>query len=100
MGSLTRWVFSSSSTQCIVSHDGTHPNCDPFIIAMATGSSSPTVSSSAQITATDSLDGTVVECRAGGLISSPLVGSVTINIAGNLDDFTHSFYEPLKNYLI
>ena len=84
-GSLTRWVFSSLPSQCIVSHDDSQTTCGPFTIT--TSNSGSSVSSSAQITASASLNGTVVDCRAGGLITSPLVGNITINTPGNLVDF-------------
>ena len=77
---FTRWILPNT-TQCIVGHHVygvSIPNCSPFTIINGSNSSGQTLTSTAQITATESLNGTVVECLAGGLISSPQVGNITI----------------------
>ena len=47
---------------------------------MISDSSGPTLSSTAQIVATESLNSTRVVCLAGGLLTSPQVGSITIRV--------------------
>ena len=86
VGAFSRWEFSNYQSSCIIAHDGTPPpDCGPFTISMVSvyDGSVTTASSTAQATATQSLDGTVVTCKAGGISTDPLVGSITINVAGN-----------------
>ena len=80
---LTRWILPNT-TQCIVAYDGAVPleNCSQFTISNVNDSSGQTLTSTVQFTATESLNGTVVECLAGGFISSPQVGNVTIHLRG------------------
>ena len=79
---FTRWILPNI-TQCIVGHDGLSPlDCSLFSFINVSNSSGQTLTSTAQFTATESLNGTVVECLAGGLISSPQVGNVTIHLRG------------------
>ena len=85
VGPFSRWEISNYQSSCIVAHDGTPPpDCGPFTISMVSvyDSSTTTVSSAAQATATQSLDGTVVTCKAGGVNTDPLVGNLTINVVG------------------
>ena len=81
---FTRWIIPSSN-QCIVGHENrTLPTtCSPFTITNVSDSSGQTLTSTALFTATESLNGTVVECLAGGLISAPQVGNVSIHLRGN-----------------
>ena len=80
---FTRWILPKT-TQCIVAYYGVSLlNCGPFSFINVSDSSGQTLTSTAQITATESLNGTVVECLAGGLISSPQVGNVSIHLRGN-----------------
>ena len=84
-GQLTRWEFSNEQSSCIVAHDGTAPpDCGSFTISMISvyDGSASIASSTAQTTATQSLNGTVVTCRAGGISTSPLIGSIVINVDG------------------
>ena len=79
---FSRWIVPGVS-QCIVAHDGTEPDpCGEFTFSMVSDTSGPALTSTAQTMATESLDGTVVVCRAGGLLVSPLVGNITIRILG------------------
>ena len=85
VGQLTRWEFSNEQSACIVAHDGTPPpDCGSFTVSMISvyDGSASTASSTAQATANQLPNGTVVTCRAGGISTSPLVGSVTINVVG------------------
>ena len=87
-GELTRWAvyYHSTTSTCtarVVSHVARMEDlCGPFTITMISDISGPTLTSTAQTTATESLNGTVVECLAGGLSSSPQVGNVTLNVKG------------------
>ena len=79
---FSRWTVPGVS-QCIVAHDGTEPDpCGEFTFSMVSDTSGPALTSTARATATELLDGTVVVCRAGGLVSSPQVGNITIKILG------------------
>ena len=80
---LTRWILPGVSI-CFVTHDGqSPPNCSPFTITMVSDGSGQTLKSTIWTTVTESLDGTVVECRAGGFSTSSQVGNITIKIYGN-----------------
>ena len=80
-GQQSRWILPGVSTLCTVAHDGSPaPNCSPFTITMISDSSGSTLTSTVQITATESLDNTTIECLAGGLLSSPQVGNVTLHV--------------------
>ncbi len=78
---FTRWELPGVSL-CLVVHDGSTPQCDPFTITMISDNSGTTVNSTVEITVTDrALDGEMVECRAGlSATNSPLVGSVNISV--------------------
>ena len=79
---FTRWILTNT-TQCIVGHEGETPlDCSLFSFINVSNSSGQTLASTVLFTATESLNGTVVECLAGGLISSPQVGNVTIHLKG------------------
>ncbi len=80
---LTRWELPGVSL-CLLVHDGSTPQCDPFTITMISDDSGTTVSSTVEMTVTDrALDGEMVECRAGSsATNSPLVGSVNISVLG------------------
>ena len=79
-GQLTRWILPGINSSCNVVHDGSSPpNCSPFNITMISDSSGPTLSSTAQIAATESLNSTRVECLAG-LSTFPQVGYITIRV--------------------
>ena len=77
----TRWILPGGNSSCTVTHDGSPPpNCSPFNITVISDSSGSTLSSTAQIVANESLNSTKVECLAGGLLTSPQVGSITIRV--------------------
>ena len=78
--SITVWVLPGVQTACSVLHrsNPTPLNCSPFTITMVSDNSGPTVSSTAEIVATESLDGMVVECLGG---DPPIqVGTVNISV--------------------
>ena len=77
--SVTDWAVSGV-VQCAVIHRENPPLslCSQLTVTMVSDNSGPTVSTTAQITATDSLDGMVVECL-GGSLSIP-IGSVNISV--------------------
>ena len=82
-GQLTRWILPGVVYTCYVTHDGSPPpNCSPFNITMISDNSGPTLSSTAQFAANESLNSARVECLAGGLLSSPQVGNITIRVIG------------------
>ena len=84
-GQLTRWILPGVNSSCTVVHDGSPPpNCSPFTITIISDNSGPTLFSTAQIAATESLNiaRARVECLAGGLLTSPLVGNITIRVIG------------------
>ena len=82
-GQLTRWILPGGNSTCTVVHDGSPPpNCYLFNITMISDNSGPSLSSTAQIAATESLNSARVECLAGGLLTSPQVGNITIRVFG------------------
>ncbi len=84
-GEQTRWIISGAKS-CIslVSHTAgfTENTCGTFNIIMISDNTGPTVSSTIQIPVTEALNGTLIECFAGGLASSPLVGNTSLNVIG------------------
>ncbi|XP_064393493.1 mucin-2-like [Halichondria panicea] len=83
---VTRWrVTGTSTANCeeAVAHASLMPPddmCGLFTITMISGTSSPTMfTSTAQTTATEAINGAVVECFSSGLDTS-LVGNITINV--------------------
>ena len=82
-GQHTRWILPGLTTACTVVHEGSsHPNCSPFNITMISDSSGSTLSSTAQINASESLNSARLECLAGGLLTSPQVGNITVRVNG------------------
>ncbi len=84
-GEQTRWTASSNGSEycdCVVRHTSTKDNCGCFDITMISDNTGPTVSSTIQITATEALNDTLIECFAGGISSSPQVGNTTLNVMG------------------
>ncbi len=81
-GEQTRWTANGSACDCIVSHTSTKDTCDCFDITMISGNSGSTVSSTIQILVTEALNGTLIQCFAGGLSSSPQAGNTTLNVMG------------------
>ena len=55
---------------------------NPFTITMISDNSGSTLSSTAQIVATESLNSARVECLAGNLPTSSQVGNITIRVIG------------------
>ena len=84
-GQHTRWILPGVNSSCTVVHDGSPPpNCSPFNITIITDNSGSTLSSTAQINSSESLNiaRARVECFAGNLLTSPLVGNITIRVIG------------------
>ncbi len=84
-GELTQWTISGAmSCSGLVSHTTgfTGYRCGEFIINMVSNNTGPTVSSTIQIPVTEAVNGTLIECFAGGLSSSPQVGNTTLNVMG------------------
>ena len=87
-GEVTQWTTSGTvSCSVLVSHvvnSGSEQPCGqtPFTITMISDDTGPVVSSTIRTTATEALDGTVIECFAGGLSSSPRIGNTTVNVIG------------------
>ena len=85
---VTRWIVTNTSTancEVTVAHGSPMPPddmCGLFTITMISGSASSTMfTSTAQTTATEALNGAVVECFSSGLDTS-LLGNITINVLG------------------
>ncbi len=85
---VTRWIVTNTATaNCeeSVAHGSLMPPddmCGLFTITMISGTFSPTMfTSTAQTTATEAINGAVVECFSSGLDTS-LIGNITINILG------------------
>ena len=85
-GEQTRWAVNSGnrsrSMSCndVVSHafdSGSEQRCDmtPFTITMISDTTGSTLSSIIQIPVTAALDGTLIECFAGGSTLSPQVAT-------------------------
>ena len=87
-GELTRWVIHRHMLNCneLISHIPPiqERTCGPLSITMISDNSNRMVSSTIQTTTTGTLNGTVVECYAGGLSSSPQVGNVSIYVEGEI----------------
>ena len=67
----------------IVSHSSRiELTCGPFTITMISDNSGPTVTSTAVSSDTSSVNGVTVQCFAGGLSSSPEVGSLNVSVLG------------------
>ncbi|XP_064402742.1 uncharacterized protein LOC135348446 isoform X2 [Halichondria panicea] len=82
-GEQSRWEISGAmSCNGLVSHTTgfAEYTCGQFTITMVSNNTGPTVSSTIQIPVTEVLNGTLIECLAGGLFSSPLVGNTTLNV--------------------
>ena len=58
----------------------TGSTCAPFTLTNVSDNLGSVVTSSALTTVTESLDGLLVQCLAGGLRTSPVAGSVTISV--------------------
>ena len=80
LSGVTRWEVRGSSASCdkTIVHGTPDTTCGPFVITMISGTSGPTFHSTAQITATEGLNGSVVECFDTGLDS--LVGNINIKV--------------------
>lgn len=96
---VTRWEITDTE-QCLVSHDpppvsGTAP-CGDFSITNITSVSGYTLNSTAEVVADSSLDGVLVECRAGSLSTSVLVGNVTIRV---LSESNYDSYSNIQKYV-
>ena len=85
---LTRWVIQGHMFNCnkLVSHISPvqEITCGPLTIIMISDNSNSIVSSTVQTTITRAINGTMVECYAGGLSSSPQVGNVSICVEGKI----------------
>ena len=79
---VTRWEVTGTP-QCLLSHDppsSTTEACGDFFITNVSDKNGPTLNSTAEIIPNASLDGVMVECRAGSSSTSKLIGNVTIRI--------------------
>ena len=86
-GEQTRWIFSGPLANCvrvIIHVPPTDAVCSPFTLTDVSDNTGSVVSSSARTTATETLDGQMVQCLAGGLRSSPPAGNVTIRVISEL----------------
>ncbi len=90
-GELTRWRVTASDTGAVeceatASHSSRIEQlCGPFTITMVSDNTGPTVTSTAVSSDTSSVNGITVQCFAGGLSSSPEVGSLNISRFGKVD---------------
>ncbi len=87
-GEQTRWRVTASDTGAVeceatANHfSRIEQLCGPFTITMISDNSGPTVTSTAASSDTSSVNGIAVQCFAGGLSSSPEVGSLNISVLG------------------
>ena len=84
---VTRWNIQSSTVNCreVISHTAglSEDMCGPFAITgISMNSGQLNVNSTLQIPAAETLEGAVVECRAGASLKSSQVGSVTLHVIG------------------
>ena len=87
---VTRWNIQSSTVNCtrVISHTAvlSEDMCGPFAITGISMNSGPVaqlnVNSTLHIPAAETLEGAVVECRAGAPLKSSQVGSVTLHVIG------------------
>ncbi len=89
-GEQTRWVVTNNTgaveCEAIVRHIARiQLTCGPFAITMISDNSGPTVTSTAVTSDTSSVNGNTVQCFAGGLSSSPEVGSLNVSVLGKGD---------------
>ena len=89
-GELTRWaIHGGSYPPCtkILTHEVHEDDClnGPPSFTHVSDKSGSTLTSTAEMSATNELDGTVVECYAGGHSMDPQVGNVTLYIIGELN---------------
>ena len=56
--------------------------CGDSLTITISDNTGPTLTSTLQTIATESLDGTIIVCRAGAYSTSPQVGNVTIDVVG------------------
>ena len=81
-GEQTRWIFSDplNCIRVLLHVPPTGNVCGPFTLTNVSDNLGSVVTSSALTTATESLNGLLVQCLAGGLRTSPVAGSVTISV--------------------
>ena len=85
-GEQTRWIFSGplDCVRVLIHVPPTDAVCSLFTLTDVSNNTGPVVSSSARATATETLDGQIVQCLEGGLRSSPHAGNVTIRVISEL----------------
>ncbi len=101
-GDLSRWrVTPPLPMDCntVLTHT-VSPNsegvCGPFTISMISADSEPPRMSTLELVVTESLNGAVVTCYAGGSTSDPIVGNFTIQIIGEIACIAMQLLAPLK----
>ena len=78
----TRWEILGGDV-CTVTHDGTRlPTCGLLNITMTSDNPASTLTSTAEIKATESMTDTIVQCFGGAFQISPQIGNVTIRVNG------------------
>ncbi len=70
--------------------------CGPFTVSMISANSERLRMSTLELIVTESLNGVVVTCYAGGAISDPVVGNFTIQIIGEIACIAMKLLAPLK----
>ncbi len=87
---LTRWVITPPlpmDCNTAITHTynaNTEAMCGPFTVSMVGIRSEPTRRSTLELAVTESLNGAVVSCYAGGSTSDPQAGNFTIQIIGEM----------------
>lgn len=88
----TRWemVIGNITIASVALHDtSTGSSFGPFTFLEISDTSGPTLTSTVEATVTESLDGTVVLCRAGGLSDDAEVDRVTVRTLQTIPSMFH-----------
>ncbi len=86
-GDLTRWEIGAPIGCSTTATHSTSPSdtmCGSFTINMVSAMNQPTRMSTLVLPVTQSLNGAVVTCYAGGSTSDPQAGNLTIQVIGEI----------------
>ena len=100
----TRWEilnYREAPIPRVASHE---PDTDkseslgPFSFTMISDGSGPTLTSTVEATVTESLNGTEVLCRDGGLMGNDVEGRVTVRVVGECTELGVCHYRALYTW--
>ena len=95
---LTRWEIGAPIECTAIAPHTTNPSialCGNSTINMVSAMNQPTRMSTLILAVTESLNGTVVTCYAGGSTSDPQAGNLTIQVIGEI-----LFYRIASNFRV